>query len=139
MKLISGIILSGFLFANVAMAKTWVAVCNDDKNVQYNQTENGNGFLYMKVKDGQGTFHIYQVAKLKQTFFDGAAICGTVLENGNGSTGVPITQICANQREGKIYVKYKHPYEPSKPFESGVFCDAAVRVPAVRVPAVRVQ
>src|SRR3989344_5834427 len=117
MKLVNGIILSGILCANLAMAKTWVAVCNDEKNIQYNQTENENGFFYMKVKDSQGTFHSYQVAKLKQTFFNGIAICGTVLENGNGSTGVPITQLCANQSTGKIYVKYKRPYEPSKPFE----------------------
>lgn len=113
--------------SSLASAKTWIAVCNDGKNIQYNQTENGNGFLYMKVKNGVKT-HIYQVAKLNQTFNNGVAICGTVIENGTGNQGHPITQVCANKSRKTIYVKYKHPYDASRPWESGVFCRARVVV-----------
>jgi len=111
-------------------ASTWIAVCNDGQNLQYNQTLNGKGLLYLKVKDSKGQTHTWQVAKLDQTFYNGTAICGTVPGNGVGNAatgGHPITQVCANKSRETIYVKYKHPYEV-RPFESGVFCNANVTV-----------
>jgi len=116
--------------SSMTYAATWIAICNDGKNLQYNQTRNGSGFLYMKVKDSRGGYHTYQMAKLKQTFYNGIAICGTVLKNGTGNSvtgGNPITQLCANKSRKTIYVKYKHPYQ-NRPFESGVFCRAKVIV-----------
>ncbi len=116
--------------SSTSYAATWIAICNDGQNLQYNQTLNGKGLLYLKVKDSKGTSHTWQVAKLDQTFYNGTAICGTVLGNGvgNAATGRhPITQICANKSRKTIYVKYKHPYEV-RPFESGVFCKANVMV-----------
>ena len=115
------------LFAGSAYSSTWIAVCNDGKNIQYNQTKDGTGFLYMKVKDARNRTHTYQIARLKQTFHNGVAICGTVLENGTGNTGTPITQVCANKSRKNIYVKYKHPYE-DRPIASGIFCKATVSV-----------
>lgn len=113
-----------------AKAATWIAVCNDGKNIQYNQTLNSSGLLYMKVKDSNGKYHTWQIAKLTQTFYNGTAICGTVTGNGTGNAATgsnPITQICANKSRKNIYVKYKHPYEV-KPFESGVYCSATITI-----------
>lgn len=118
----------GFGFSAGATAATWIATCNDGKNIQYNQTLKGAGLLYMKVKDSHGKYHTWQIAKLKQTFYNGIAICGTVTGNGYGNAATghnPITQICANKSRKNIYVKYKHPYVV-KPFESGVYCSANV-------------
>lgn len=83
-------------------------------------------FLYMKVKDSSGRLHTYQMARLTQTFNNGVAICGTVLENGYGNSQEPIIQVCANKSRKTIYVKYKHPYDSSKKIASGVFCSAKV-------------
>ncbi len=128
--LIAAFLAWSSLAAGQATAATWIAVCNDGKNIQYNQTLDGNGFLYMKVTDQNGASHTYQIAKLEQSFYNKIAVCGSVLENGTGSAatgGHPITQICANKDRKNIYVKYKHPYE-DKPFESGVYCAADVTI-----------
>jgi len=109
-----------------AVAQTWIAVCNDGQNFQYNQTVDGNGFLYLKGR--QQASGGLQIAPLQQSFFNGTAICGTVRGNGTGSAatgGHPITQICANRSRNNIYIKYKHPTE-DRPFESTEFCSADV-------------
>ncbi|WP_455216701.1 hypothetical protein [Kaarinaea lacus] len=127
------LILTGVLSIGISSncnAATWIAICNDGQNLQYNQTLNGKGLLYLKVKDSSGKTHTWQIAKLDQTFYNGTAICGTVPGNGvgNAATGSnPVTQVCANKSRKTIYVKYKHPYEV-RPFESGVFCNANVTV-----------
>lgn len=125
-----GLSALGISFSARAAAVTWIAICNDGQNIQYNQTLNGSGLLYMKVSDDQGKMHTWQVARLEQTFYNGTAICGSVLNNGHGNAatgGHPITQVCVNKSRKTIYLKYKHPYEP-KDFESGVFCKADVTV-----------
>ncbi|HEY4943013.1 MAG TPA: hypothetical protein VII56_16410 [Rhizomicrobium sp.] len=110
------------LVPSVADAATWIATCNDGKNIQYNQTVSGNGFLYMKTDKG-----IYQVSRLTQTFLNGIAICGSV--NGNSTGPFPITQICANKDRKIIYLKYQNPTLPSPPIEdAGTFCTADVRI-----------
>jgi hypothetical protein len=130
MKLKSLLLAASVMISGSALAKTWLAVCKDGKNIQFNQSDsaNGNGFLYMKVKDSNGRMNTYQVARLKRTFYNGVAICGTVLQNGTGNTGTPITQICANKSRGTIYVKYKHPYDASQPMKSGIYCSANVYI-----------
>jgi hypothetical protein len=123
-------VLCTIAVSTLAQAETWIAICNDGKNLQYNQRLNGGGFLYMKVEDAQGKSHTYQIARLQQTFYNRTAICGSVIGNGKGSPatgGHPITQICANKSRENIYVKYKHPTE-DRPFASGVYCQATVRV-----------
>lgn len=110
-----------------AQAETWVAICTDGQQLQYNQTIDGNGFLYLTGREGSGGF---QIAPLKQTFYNGTAVCGTVPGNGTGSAGTgghPITQLCANRSRNIIYIKYKHPYE-KRPFKSEVMCAARVDV-----------
>ena len=126
MEVLKCLVALSFLTSGSVFAKTWIATCTDGKNIQYNQTENGTGFMYMKVKDSSGNYSIYQMARLEQTFSNGTAICGTVLENGTGNSGKPITQLCANKSRKTIYVKYKHPYDSSQPVKSGVFCKAKV-------------
>lgn len=120
-------IAMGLAMTSTAMAETWVAICTDGQNFRYNQTVDGNGFLYLKGQQQSGG---YQVARLEQTFFNGTAICGAVPGNGVGAPATgsnPITQICANRSRSNIYIKYKHPTE-DRPFESDVFCEARVDV-----------
>ena len=108
---------------SVGHAQTWIAVCNDGKNLQYNQTVGGAGLLYMRTDAGT-----YQVARMTQSFFNNIAICGAV--NGNTPAGrPPITQICANQSRGIIYMKYQNPTQANAPVEdAGTFCSATVTI-----------
>lgn len=50
MKLLKLAMALGFLSASHLYAKTWIAICNDGKNIQYNQTENGTGFFIYESK-----------------------------------------------------------------------------------------
>ena len=106
-----------------ANAATWVAVCTDGKNVQYNQTIGGVGFLYLKTDKG-----IYQTARLAQTFSNAMVVCGTVY--GNAPAGAePITQVCANKTRKIISLRYQDPTKPgSKLQDAGTFCTATVTV-----------
>lgn len=113
--------------AQAAAAETWIAICNDGQGIQYNQTIDGGGFMYMNVDMDDGSRSTYQIARLEQTFYNGTAVCGAVTGNGVGDDGTPITQLCANQSRNIIYVRYKHPYE-DRPMVSGVFCTANVMV-----------
>ena len=111
------------LAPSMASAATWVAICSDGKNIQYNQTVGGNGFLYMKTSVGT-----YQTARLSQTFYNGTAICGAVV--GNTAAGAPpITQVCANQARKIIYLKYQNPTVAGAPVQdAGTFCAANVSI-----------
>ncbi len=104
-----------------ANAATWVAICTDGKNVQYNQTIGGTGFLYLTTDKGT-----YQTARLVQTFYNGTAVCGAV--HGNAPDGAePITQVCTNKSRGIIYLKYQNPTRPgSSVQDAGTFCKATV-------------
>jgi hypothetical protein len=105
-----------------ANAATWVAVCTDGKNVQYNQTIGGTGFLYLKTDNG-----IYQTARLVQTFYNKAAVCGAV--HGNvADTAEPMTQVCINKSNKIIYLKYQNPAPGSSVVGAGTFCTATVTV-----------
>ena len=125
------LLFSLFLFSVNLNAGTWIASCNDGKNIQYNQIMGGSGYLYMKVLDQSGLSHTYQVARLKETFYNGWAICGTVTRNGEGTAlagSRPITQVCANKSRGVIYLKYKDPTNPAKEIETGQYCTASITI-----------
>lgn len=111
-------------------AETWTATCTGDEHVQYQQMKDGPGKLVVQVTSSDGKNHQWQIARLVQTFYNGTAICGEVLENGRGNpdTGQhPISQLCANRSRKTIYVKYKDPINQG-PFKSGVYCKAHVAV-----------
>ena len=106
-----------------ANAATWVAVCTDGKNVQYNQTIGGVGFLYLKTDKG-----IYQTARLAQTFSNGTVVCGTVYDNAPAGAE-PITQICINKSRKIIHLRFQDPTKAgSKLQDAGTFCTATVTV-----------
>ncbi|HEY0281158.1 MAG TPA: hypothetical protein VGC27_00875 [Rhizomicrobium sp.] len=111
------------LMPAAANAATWVATCTDGKNVQYNQTVGGAGFLYLKTDMG-----VYQVARLSQTHASRAAVCCTVY--GNAPPGAePITQVCADKVRKVIHLKYQNPAKPgSSVVGAGTFCSATVTV-----------
>jgi len=114
--------------AAIANAATWVAVCNDGKNVEYVQTVNGTGFLYLKTNKDT-----YQTARLSQTFFDETDICGTVVGSAPASSD-PITQICANKSRQVIHLRYKDPTRPGGALQDGgVFCPATVTIRATNL------
>ena len=111
------------LMPAAANAATWVAVCTDGKNLQYNQTIGGVGFIYLKTDKG-----IYQTARLAQTFFNKIVVCGTVY--GNAPAGAePITQVCVNKNRKIIHLRYQDPTKPGTTIQdAGTFCSATVTV-----------
>ena len=120
MLLIAALLSSVSLFA-----ETWKAGCNDGKNIHYEQTLNGSGFLFMSVKMPNGTMETFQIARLVYSFSNDVAICGAVEMNGITQSGIPITQICTNQNRQIIYTKSKR---PNQPFVSGRYCSADVEI-----------
>ena len=110
-----------------ANAATWVAICTDGQNLQYNQTVGGNGFLYLKTTGGTIPGNGTQIAPLNQTFFNGIAICGAVPGNGTGAGGLPLSQVCANKSTGMIYIKWQSP-TPGTTMKDAPFCKATVTV-----------
>jgi len=114
--------------ATIANAATWVAVCNDGKNIQYVQTVNGAGFLYLKTSK-----EAFQTARMSQTSLNATTICGTAVGS-PPSAGDPITQICADKSRQEIYLKYKDPTRPGAAVEdAGVFCGATVTIRATNL------
>ena len=111
------------LTPTAANAATWVAVCNDGKNVQYNQTIGGMGFLYLKTPMGT-----YQTARLSQTHASKGIVCGAVYSN-TPPGAEPVTQVCADIVRKVIYLKYQDPTKPgSSVVGAGTFCTATVTV-----------
>jgi len=106
-----------------ANATTWVSVCADGKNFQYNQTIGGAGFLYLKTDKG-----IFQTARLAQTFANKVIVCGTVYANAPAGAE-PITQVCADKQRDIITLRYQDPTKPaSKVQDVGPYCSATVTV-----------
>lgn len=104
-----------------AQASTWIASCNDGKNVQYVQTVKGNGFLYLKTATDY-----FQTAKLSQSFESGSLLCGAVVGN-TAPGGAAMTQICIDKAHRAISLKYKNPAQPNaEAADAGVFCQATV-------------
>jgi len=114
--------------ATVANAATWVATCTDGKNVQYVQTIDGVGFLYLKTSKD-----FFQTARLAQSSFDGTTICGTV--QGNAPVGAEaVTQICASKSSQTVSLKYRNPsVKADTMHEAGTFCAANVTIRATNI------
>ena len=112
--------------AVAANATTWVATCNDGKDIQYVQTVNGAGYLYLKTaKD------YFQTARLAQTSADDTVVCGAV--QGNVAAGAkPITEICINKSRQAITLKYGNPSGGAVQ-DAGVFCAATVTLRATNL------
>jgi hypothetical protein len=114
--------------AAAANAATWTATCNDGKNVQYVQTIDGVGFLYLKTSKD-----FFQTARLAQTSFDGTTICGTVTANAPADAE-PVTEVCANKSSQVITLKYKDPdVKTSTMHDEGTFCAATVTIRATNL------
>jgi hypothetical protein len=114
--------------AGTANATTWVATCNDGKNVQYVQTVNGAGYLYLKTgKD------FYQTAHLSQTLASDRMVCGMV--EGNTPAGAaPIMQVCMDQSRQAILLKYSKPgTSGGATQDAGEFCAATVTLRATNL------
>lgn len=114
--------------AVAAHATTWVASCNDGKNIQYVQTVNGAGYLYLKT----GADY-YQTARLSQTFASDSVVCGTV--KGNATAGAdPITQLCIDKSRLVISLKYVKPgTAAAEAKEAENFCAATVTLRATNL------
>lgn len=114
--------------AVAANATTWVATCNDGKNIQYVQTVNGAGYLYLKTSKD-----FYQTARLSQTSASDMVVCGTV--QANAPTGAdPITQLCIDKSRQTISLKYIHPGAAgSATQDAGEFCAASVTLRATNL------
>ena len=107
----------------MANAATWIAVCNDGQNVQYNQIVGNHGDLYFKTAMGT-----YQVANTAQDSITASVICGHVTDNVPPG-GPAITQVCADRVKKVIFLKYKNPAVPGSPVvDAGVYCKADVSV-----------
>lgn len=104
-----------------AHATTWVATCNDGKNLQYVQTIKGDGFLYLMVNK-----ELYQTARLTQTVDGESTICGAVLANVPAGAK-PLTQVCINKSRQTISLKYQDPKAAGGVTKDvGEFCAASV-------------
>lgn len=113
--------LAVFAMTGVAAnATTWVATCNDGKNLQYVQTLKGDGYLYLMVNK-----ELYQTARLSQTVEGEATICGAVQSNVQGGTN-PLTQVCINKSRQTISLKYQDPHAAGGVKDVGDFCAATV-------------
>lgn len=123
--LVAALLASAAVAAN---ATTWVATCNDGKNIQYVQTVNGAGYLYLKTSKD-----FYQVAHLSQTSATDTVVCGAV--QGNVAVGAePIAQICMNRSLQNISMKYQNPSTPKGAVQDvGEFCAAAVTLRATNL------
>ena len=114
------LILLAALLASTAVAAnatTWVATCNDGKNLQYVQTTGAAGYLYLKTaKD------YIQVARVAQTSATETVVCGAV--KGNVDAGAAaLSQICMDKSRQTITLKYQTQ-------DAAEFCAAAVTIRA---------
>jgi hypothetical protein len=107
--------------ANAAKT-TWIAACYDGKNLQYNQTLDGKGFLYMEIAEGD-----YLRMALVQKSYDGNKICSVTINALPG--GNHFLKVCADKTNEVITVKYKDTTgkEPSIK-DTAPYCKAAVTV-----------
>jgi hypothetical protein len=119
------------LLASTAVASnatTWVATCNDGKNIQYVQTVNGAGYLYLKANKD-----FYQTARLSQTFAGDAVVCGTVQAN-SPAGAEPITQVCIDKSRHTISLKYVTPGSAGHAaLDAGEYCAATVTLRATNL------
>ena len=110
------------LIPSTARAETWVAQCTGGKDLQYNQTIGGAGFLHMQMGDGT-----YQTYRLTQTLHDSIAVCGAV--DADAALASNIAQVCANKSRESIDLKYRDAKAVGAPSLTVVeFCKATINV-----------
>ena len=110
------------LLPSAAKAETWVAQCTGGKDLQYNQTIGGTGFLHMQMGDGT-----YQTFRLTQTLYSKIAVCGAV--DADAALASNIAQVCANKSRESIDLKYRDAKAVGAPSLTVVeFCKATINV-----------
>ena len=113
------------MIPTAAQAATWIASCSDGQRLQYNQTVNGKGLLYLTATNGGvGTT---QMAVLKQISISDSKICGAVEGNPTVSGGAPLSQLCADKLKKEITIKWQSPYTGAL-VKEGHFCAANVTI-----------
>ncbi len=117
--------LSLLLCSGAASAQQWEAKCTDGKNLHYLQTINGDGYLYMTVTLPDNNKRVFPFARMRQTMFNGEAVCGEIVNGLRTRGNKPVTQFCVNRRSNLVYLKHQDPLE-QQPLYSGKFCDATV-------------
>lgn len=125
MKAIRVLALSLLVASGSAAAQQWEAKCVDGKNLHYLQTINGDGYLYMTVTLPNNQKRVFPFARVRQTMFNGEAVCGEILNGLKTRSNKPVSQYCVNRNSKLIYMKYQDPLE-QEPLVSGKFCDATV-------------
>jgi len=88
---------------------SWVAVCNDGKNVQYIQTVDGVGFLYLKTDK-----EFYQTARLSQTSST-ERHCAAPSIPTRLPAQEPVTQVCINRAHQDITLNTRTRQRPAAP------------------------
>lgn len=121
------IALSISLFSTAGFAQQWEAKCVDGKNLHYLQTINGDGYLYLTVTTPNNNKRVFPYARVRQTMYNGTALCGEIVNGLKSRSNQPVSQFCINQQLRIVYMKYQDPLE-QRPQSSGKFCDATVIV-----------
>ena len=100
--------------------QVWISACQDGKSAQYTQTIDGAG--HFNLPDGDGGF---TTIPLKQTFYNGAIVCG--------STGVQnasqIGEVCSDTDRNVIAVM--SPAQIARhlqPQDATIYCNASVNI-----------
>ncbi|HPY42274.1 MAG TPA: hypothetical protein PLM98_17235, partial [Thiolinea sp.] len=71
----------------------------------------GDGYLYMTVNLPTNEKRVFPFARMRQTMFNGEAICGEIVNGLKTRTNKPVTQYCVNRVSNIIYMKYQDPLE----------------------------
>lgn len=116
--------LFAVFFHASAHAERWIAQCTDGQNIHYVQNVNGLGYLYVDVQMPNGEKRTFPLATMRQSRMSNVSICGHVMGN-NDPNSRQLAQVCANQSQRIIYMKFMPPYG-NEPIQEGVFCQADV-------------
>jgi hypothetical protein len=119
MRGLSIAVVAAAALAPAAQAGLWTASCTDRDGVQYVQTIGGDGYLH--YGRGDGTF---TTVKLKQSFYDGKVVCGSV--PAKPAPG-EIAAICADEEKQTIRVETgAYLAKGVEPEAAPVYCPAVV-------------
>ena len=117
--------LSLLLSSGAASAMQWEAKCTDGKNLHYLQTINGPGYLYMTVTLPNNSKRVFPFARVRQTMYNGQAVCAEIVNGLQTRSRKPVTQFCVNKNSKLIYMKHQDPME-TQAESGGKFCTATV-------------
>jgi len=112
---------AAILVAGPAMAQqTWIAACQGGKDAQYTQTVDGQGSF--NIANGDGT---YATVPVKQTFYNGAIVCGATGAKGESQ----IAEVCADTNRNVIAVMSTAQISKGVlPENATIYCEASVSV-----------